>query len=240
MKTNVLMIVLCVAGTAFGNGGPFVLKYPGGDPAAKGVLARLGPGLLPGRETRLEVVKEDLSVTSGGERFGRRHGIAGPPLATVEAAYHIRNPLAEEVEVDFGFPILRGIYISPYSMMPMPAVNVKVNGRHVQADVISNSAIYGIIRRQARDVIDRASADDKTLAGLVKQARKAGAGRKAPAARSALYEHLVESRKWTTRDATLLVEYTAVDLGTTAVDVPGRPWTWFRDRSEERRVGKEC
>ena len=238
MKTNVLMIVLCVAGTAFGNGGPFVLKYPGGDPAAKGVLARLGPGLLPGRETRLEVVKEDLSVTFGGERFGRRHGIAGPPLATVEAAYHIRNPLAEEVEVDFGFPILRGIYISPYSMMPMPAVNVKVNGRHVQADVISNSAIYGIIRRQARDVIDRASADDKTLAGLVKQARKAGAGRKAPAARSALYEHLVESRKWTTRDATLLVEYTAVDLGTTAVDVPGRPWTWFRD-PELRQVTQE-
>ena len=37
---------------ALGNGGPFVVKYPGGDPAAKGVLARLDPDLRPSRESR--------------------------------------------------------------------------------------------------------------------------------------------------------------------------------------------
>ncbi len=47
---------------AAGNGGPFVIKYPGGDPAAKGVLARIDPDLKPAREERLRVRKEDLKV----------------------------------------------------------------------------------------------------------------------------------------------------------------------------------
>ena len=40
----------------FANGGPFVLKYPNGDPAAKGVLARLDPDLRPGRVTKLSMM----------------------------------------------------------------------------------------------------------------------------------------------------------------------------------------
>ena len=66
---------------AFGNGGPFVVKYPSGDPAAKGVLARLDPTLKPARETRLRVVKEDLTVRFGTDRpcdpRPGRHAAAG-------------------------------------------------------------------------------------------------------------------------------------------------------------------
>ena len=44
------------------NGGPFLVKYPNGDPAARGVPARLDPSLKPTREERLRVVKEDLAI----------------------------------------------------------------------------------------------------------------------------------------------------------------------------------
>ena len=57
-----LVVAWCAGHWAFGNGGPFVVKYPNGDPAAKGVLARLDPTLKPARETRLRVLKEDLTI----------------------------------------------------------------------------------------------------------------------------------------------------------------------------------
>ncbi len=71
-KTTVILVsilALCILAEslAVGNGGPFVIKYPNGDPAAKGVLARLDPDLKPGRETRLRVIKENLKVTFGRE-----------------------------------------------------------------------------------------------------------------------------------------------------------------------------
>ena len=80
------------AGIAFGNGGPFVVKYPGGDPAAKGVLARLDPSLKPQTETRLRVVKEDLTICFETDRLsglGARADGAQPetpPLVAVRAA----------------------------------------------------------------------------------------------------------------------------------------------------------
>ena len=98
---------LMFAGLAEANGGPFVIKYPGGDPAAKGVLARLGEDLRPGRESRLRVVKENLQISFEGEPYGWRDG--GSPVVRVAAAYDIENPTGHEIEVDFGFPILRGM-----------------------------------------------------------------------------------------------------------------------------------
>lgn len=142
-----LLVALVGAKLVRGNGGPFVVKYPGGDPAAKGVLARLDPSLRPARETKLRVVKEDLGISFTQEAFRRPADTM--PLVTVSAAYTIENPTNEEVQVDFGFPILRGIYISPLSMTPLPDVQVTVDGKYLKADVISNSAIYGIIRQQA-------------------------------------------------------------------------------------------
>ena len=67
---SILEILTIVGGLLGGsllraNGGPFVVKYPSGDPAAKGVLARLDPSLLPARETRLRVLKEDLKINFG-------------------------------------------------------------------------------------------------------------------------------------------------------------------------------
>ena len=85
---------------ASGNGGPFVVKYPAGDPAAKGVLARLAPDLKPAREKTLRVVKEDLSISFLPEAWAPR-GKAQPPLAHVTAAYRIRNPGDKEAEDRF-------------------------------------------------------------------------------------------------------------------------------------------
>ena len=72
------------------------------------------------------------------------------PLAMVSAIYTIENPTDAEVEVEFGFPVLRGMYMTPYSMMPQPDVRVQLDKVQVRADVISNSAIYGIIRARRR------------------------------------------------------------------------------------------
>lgn len=204
----VVIVLLGLAGSsAFANGGPFVLKYPNGDPAAKGVLARLDPDLKPGREIRLRVIKEDLKVTFDKDRFLKARP-SDFPLVYVSAEYTIENPTNRQVEVDFGFPILRGIYISPFSMMPRPDVNVRLGKTAVKSTIISNSAIYGIIRQRAREVIEKAVADNSTLKRLVASVPNGNTK-----AREALYSHLTGSMKWNESDAALMVEYASLDFG---------------------------
>jgi len=229
---------------AMGNGGPFVVKYPNGDPAAKGVLARLDESLRPRRETVLRVVREDLSIALDARAMPVPQG-AMPPLASVAATYTIQNPTDKPVTVDFGFPILRGVYLQPFSMMPMPDVAVTVDGRRFAPQIISNSAIYGIIRQQARRTITLGIVADGELSRLVRavpvmanlpppggdgSADKADAKAKAPAdpaaakaAREALAGYLVAKKGWSPREAALLAEYAAMDLG--------RPVSYPLDRS---------
>jgi hypothetical protein len=226
---SILALCILAESSALANGGPFIMKYPNGDPAAKGVLARLDPDLKPGRETKLRVIKEDLKVTFDKNRpFGRaKKSIDGPPLAHVSAEYTIENPADEEIEVDFGFPILRGIYVDPLSMMPRPHVNVRLNNKYIQSTVISNSAIYGIIRQRAREVIEKAIADDLTLKKLVTSVRSADSKTR-KAGREALLSHLVETMKWNERDAALMVEYASLDLGKIKSQPPDRyNMGWF-------------
>lgn len=201
------------------NGGPFLIKYPNGDPAARGIPARLDPSLKPTREERLRVVKEDLTIrclvdpqyagraaapvrevvspavapavpakaTPDGKTASPGQSAAGPkprsadstasappPLAVVTAAYTIENPTSQAIEVDFGFPILRGIYISPLSMMPSPDVKVTLDKNQIRLEIISNSHIYGVIRQQARDIIEKGIASDAELARLVGTVRATG------------------------------------------------------------------
>ena len=234
--------VLGAVAAAYGNAGPFRVEYPNGDPAAKGVLARLDSSLRPTREARLRVVKEDLDVNFAFDRFARRDST---PLAAVTATYTIENPTAEEVQVDFGFPILRGLYLNPYSMRLSPDVQVDLDGQRLSVDVISNSVIYGIIRQQARERIEAGVAADDTLSKRVAAVRNAhgdnssSAAQKpveaakpatpsnapaveskpaAPAsgygwAREALRDYLVSKKKWNARDAALMVEYASMDFG---------------------------
>jgi len=169
-----LLISLFVTSITSANGGPFVIKYPNGDPAAKGILARLAPDLKPRREHQLRVVKEDLTITFTNNPM---HGGNAPaiPLALVSAAYTIKNPKPHKIEVDFGFPILRGIHIDPFSMLRRPAVDVRMNEKQrIHPQIISNSAIYGIIRQRAREVIENAVAKDTKLAKLVDTCRATG------------------------------------------------------------------
>ncbi len=238
---------LCTADSANGNGGPFVVKYPNGDPAAKGVLARLDPSLRPQRETRLRVVKEDLTISFGSDPFPRRP--RRPPVVAVSAAYTIENPTRDDVQVDFGFPILRGIYMSPWSMMPSPDVRVTIDEGPLQATIISNSLIYGIIRSRAREAIEGAIAGDPELERRVAAVRglsnrklaapsqqtanqrpqtgKSASGAKGDreSARKALAAYLTGRLGWSQRDASLLVEYAGLQFG----KILGRPhdrWHW--------------
>jgi hypothetical protein len=245
-----LMLGLGLAVVALANGGPFVIRYPEGDPSAKGVLARLDPDLKPRRETQLRVVKEDLKVAFSTAPFES----GGPPLATVSAVYTIENPTAEDIDVDFGFPILRGIHINPYSMMPTPDVHVsfteegrKESGEavaipvsEVEPDLISNSAIYGIIRQRARETIDKAVAGDAALGKLVAAVRdSSGADRQA--AREALAAHLTGRMKRNPRDAALMVEYASLEFGQAKGPLRGllSGWPWFTRDEELRRLSTE-
>ena len=245
------------AATAWGNGGPFVVKYPSGDPAAKGVLARLDPSLKPARETRLRVVKEDLTIAFSPERMSLGRDKAKRLLADVTAAYTIANPTEEEIQVDFGFPILRGIYTSPFSMMPRPAVTVTVDGKRAETTIISNSVIYGIIRQQARQVIERGIAADPELAALVAAVRRARGAALAVSdqpqpeqqarqrqtakpkvadseARTALRAYLTDKLKWNDRDAALMVEHAGLDFG------KPRSYPFDRVRVWDRRMTAEA
>lgn len=208
---TILTLLMMMSDLALGNGGPFLIKYPNGDPAAKGILARLDPDLKPARETRLRVIKEDLKVTFNK---GWRHSQdrTEPPVADVSAQYVIENPTDGQIEIDFGFPILRGIYIEPFEMGIMTsAVHVRVDDKHVPFTTISSSGIYGIIRQRAREVIDKTLGADNTLANLVEAAHDARPDTN-QAARSALSTYLVDSLKWNQRDAALMLEYARLDL----------------------------
>src|SRR5512142_3138197 len=54
------LLVISMESVALANGGPFLVREAGGDPATKGAPAPILPDLLPGREERLQVVKEEL------------------------------------------------------------------------------------------------------------------------------------------------------------------------------------
>ena len=162
----------CMGQAALGNGGPFVVKHPNGDPAAKGVLARLDPTLKPAQETRLRVIKEDLTLRFVPQRRWREDKRALPPLVDVTAAYQIENPTDQKVQAAFGFPILRGIFLQS-SMIRYPDVRVVADEGWVRPTVISNSAIYGIIRQHARKVIESGIAKNAKLASLVAAVRAA-------------------------------------------------------------------
>lgn len=226
---RVLALCVLAESMALANGGPFVIKYPNGDPAAKGVLARLDPDLKPARETRLRVIKEDLKVTFGRERtFGKaRVSTGGPPLAQVSAEYTIENPTNEEIEVDFGFPILRGIYVDPLSMMPRPHVNVRLDKTTIKSTVISNSAIYGIIRQRSREIIEKAIDGDTKLNELVTLVRNSK-DKTRDNTRSTLSSYLVDTLMWNERDAALMVEYASLDFGQIKSHPPDRNHIgWF-------------
>ncbi len=206
-------LVVSLAQMATANGGPFIVKYPGGDPAAKGVLARLDPSLKPAAEERLKVLYENLSidfVQDKGPRFAHRDA---EPLVAVKAEYRIANPVDGEVEVDFGFPVLRGIFVSPWAMNPRPDVRVTMDGKEVESRVISTSAIYGMIRDQAHREILAGVAGDAPLAGFLKALKSAGAADRAEA-RAAVMTHLGGTGKWNGREAGLLADFAVLNVGT--------------------------
>ena len=148
---------------AFGNGGPFVVKYPSGDPAAKGVLARLDPTLKPAQEnapassqggpdnpfrSRIGLDRRQAQATTLGRRDGQLSD---------------RERDGRHRQRRFWFPDSRGIFLKS-GMVPYPDVHVLVDGELAEMTLIPNSAIYGMIRLQAREVIERGVAKDTKLA----------------------------------------------------------------------------
>jgi hypothetical protein len=249
-----LLAIVLVAYQAFGNGGPFLVKYPGGDPAAKGVLARLDPSLKPAEESRLRVVKEDLTFyfISSGIPFS-------PPRVNVTAAYTIENPTDQDIDIDFGFPILRGIHLlidkgGPYADAAVkveyedPAgINdasknknqtaPKILEERPKQTIITNSHIYGLIRQNARELIEKAVAADaelnrrvilvRSLSSILEHSTALSTDAKSPAsiiasgnprntsgdlgqARGDLQAYLKTNLFWEARDAQLMVEYASL------------------------------
>jgi len=129
--------------------------------------------------------------------------------------------------------------VNPWSMMPTPdvRVTVKLGERETNAPVkiISNSAIYGLIRGRARERIEAALGRDPKLQSRVRALREsAGAAR--DQARQDLAREARRRLKWNERDAALLVEYIGLDLGAT---LTGRPfdasWNFWLGADESLR-----
>ena len=206
-----------MAGTALGNVGPFVLKYPEGDPAAQGVLARLDPDLKPGRESRLKVLEETLEIGFWNGRRGivflspdGNYDDQPNPLVCVSVTYRIENPTDQLLTVEFGFPILRGITSNLHDF----SIGQSGSGESHSSPTylrISYSSIYGMIRQRGRAVIERGIEADKRLAELVAAVQKSS-GTDEANARKALEAHLRGPLKWNERDAALMAEYARLGL----------------------------
>jgi len=226
------VLAVCAADAARGNEGPFVIRYPEGDVAANGVLARLDPSLRPGRETRLRVLDETLEVSFLTQLWNivdtptmrdRDPTTAG---VGVNVTYRIENPTAEAIELDLGFPIVRGIAQNLYNVAywhetPGDGKEKKVSPEWTN---LSYSVIFGTIRERADAVLEKGIAADETLRRLVAAVRPG----RAEADRQALGAYLTGPLKWSTRDAALLVEYASLSLGE-ARNWPGDADPYYKD-----------
>jgi hypothetical protein len=150
--TIAALVVVGMESVAMANGGPFLVRSATGDPAAKGAPAPILPDLLPGRESRLVVEREDLS-------FG--FAPKGTNVVDVIARYTIANPGKDDITLDIGFPILRGIY-QPYYGGGMgspgypgdPVVAVKLGQEGQRFDILSNTHILARIREHAFGIVE--------------------------------------------------------------------------------------
>jgi len=232
-----ITIIACLAGSGiiYSNGGPFVVKYPDGDTAAKGILARLDPDLKPSRETQLKVTEENLSIVFGEASFPM--GPNSPPLVGVTAEYKIENPTDKEIQVDFGFPILRGIYMSPLRMVPEPDVEIMLNKMPLGSTIISNSAIYGLIRKNSRAIIDKAITEDAELIRLTGRIRNPANEHK-DQTRQEIISYLTGKKNWNERNAALLIEYACLNFEKTQIYPPDRTFLWTRDTELNKLISQ--
>jgi hypothetical protein len=201
------------------NMGPFTVNFPGGDTSAKGVLAPIHFDLMPGREERLRVVKEDLAIVfeaSGLPAKDDRY-----PRARVTATYQIENPTDNKIEIDFGFPILRGYHARGSSNNLAPYALVELEGAAVPVDVILPREMYGVLRRSARAVIDRALDADVELGARVRKVWARGSDEEGAEARRVLASYLTTQLKWSERDAAVFVAYAGIGLGVRVIAADG-------------------
>jgi hypothetical protein len=206
----VAVLLLSMESMVSANGGPFLVRAPGGDPATKGAPAPILPDLLPGREARLRVVKEELGFRFTGD----------PSSAPVEvnAQYSIQNPTDDDIRLEIGFPIVRGIF-QPYygggmgggGWLGQPVVGVQRANKPHPFTVITNSDLLTRIRRHAYQIIDGEVAlrpGLKTLQDQMKAA--AGNNQAAEEVQKRLVVELVKGERWSERDARLLANFARV------------------------------
>jgi hypothetical protein len=115
-----------------------------------------------------------------------------------------------------------------------------LNDTRVKSAIISNSAIYGIIRQRAREVVEKAVAGDTKLKELVASARNTQDEAR-ERARKALRTYLTDTMKWNERNAALMVEYASLDFGKTRsqpLDRSGAGWWWGPDKELNRLMNE--
>jgi hypothetical protein len=182
---------LLAPGPVLANGGPIFRRDPNPPAAPKGIMAAVLPDLQPGREARLEVVKEALSLQFGVFQSTR-------PLVHVRAVYTIKNPTREDIGLDIGFPIL--------GTKAGMATRVLVDDTEIVSTFLSTSEILAGLRQQARQVIDAHLARDAQIGRLVEEARSRR-NKEPGKTRDPLITLLCDERGWSERDATLLWAY---------------------------------
>jgi hypothetical protein len=180
--------LLLATAPVHGNGGPIFRPAPNPPAAPKGAMAPVLPGLQPGREARLEVVKEELRMQFTIAELQR-------PLVKVSAVYTIKNPTREDIGLDLGFPIL--------GTSAGLSTRVQAGEREVESRLLSTSEIQASLREQARHVIEARLAEDAELRRMVGEAR-ARKGKDPGTSRDPLITYLAEKRDFSQRDATLL------------------------------------
>lgn len=204
------VLFLFTESLAAANGGPFLVREAGGDPATKGMAAPILPDLLPGRESRLHVQKEHLGLDFKGS--------PGQPLVDVTAEYTIRNPSRGDVVLEIGFPIVRGIFRPTYGggmgapgTPGDPVVRVVFQKQAHPFEIISNSDLLTRIRQHAYGIIDAAFAARPELNDLREQL-KAAAGKKESAEETQrkLADILIRQLSWPERDAQLMANFARV------------------------------
>jgi hypothetical protein len=199
---TIVMLVMVMESAAMANGGPFLVRSANGDTAAKGVPAPILPDLLPGRESRLRVEREDLAVDFNPNAAS---------LVDVTARYTIANPGKDDISLDIGFPILRGIY-QPYHGGGMggpgyrgpPAVHVKLGEKHQAFDIISNTNLLARIREHAYEIVETGI----TRMGMkdIYERMKSLTDKQADVLQAAL-QAKVRKAGWSERDARLLAGF---------------------------------
>jgi hypothetical protein len=211
------------------NGGPFLIRHPTGVTGARGGLAPILADLMPGRETQLEVVKEDLGFYLQGEK--------DKALVDVTARYTIRNPGKDDISLDIGFPVVRGTFLpasdNKGQLYPWPTYEVTLDQTRLSAEIIKDTDILTRIRKHSYAILEHAMGGDGVLRPWRERWLGQG-GARADRLQKEMIEDLIKD-SWYPRDARLLANFFRAIYAESEVGAPIVPAQQARPAAQAQR-----